>query len=563
MLEELIIKDFALIDRLAVSFENGLNILTGETGAGKSIVVGSIGFLLGGKAEIDSIREGSDETIVSAVVRIDDDNEDALEWLKNKEIFPDNGRVLIRRSLKRTGRSVVFIQETTVSRVELVEFSGFLFDLHGQHEHQLLLKPESHRRYLDRFAGIEAEVQAFTVAFSDLSIKKKQLEESMASEKDRDQKIELLKFEIDEIAQANITPGETASLEDDAKKLASFEKLASIVTGLSESLFDDEKSALNLLRKIKSQIEVAKTIDSSIGPYSEKISDMYYELEDISDQIKSYRDDLEFDPTRLESIEERLTFLFKLKKKYGSSEEAIAEYRLTAQNELDALSRLGENRDALTKTISELEKTVSRQALELSDERKKASGILSLRITEILNTLGMRKASFSVSLNRKGDSSSGRICGPTGIDNVEFLIAPNQGEPMRELTRIASGGELSRVMLAIKTVLANADTVETLIFDEIDTGIGGEVALSVGEHLKGLGKSKQIFCITHLASIAVRADNHFKVIKIIDGGRTTTRIDPITGEKKRDEIARMLAGDSVGSAALAHADELISKYRGK
>jgi DNA repair protein RecN (Recombination protein N) len=562
MLEELTVRDFALIDRLTVEFDRGLNILTGETGAGKSIIVGALGFLLGGKADIDSIRAGREETAVSAVLRIDDGNAGASAWLKEHDIAPEEGRIVLRRSLKRTGRQPAYIQDAPVTRGDLADFTSFLFDIHGQHEHQALMKVDAHRQYLDRFAGIEAEVAEFSASFYALSDKKKELLAAIDAEKGRDQRIELLAFAVEEISLAKLVPGESAELEAEALRLSEYEKLAGLVSGAVQQLVEDEPSAIGLLRKAKAQLETAASIDVSLEQSAKRISDLFYEAEDAFDQVRSYRNDLRYDPERLEAIEERLAAIHKLKKKYGADEDAVLSYRLNAEQELDRLNKVGENRAELTKEIAELEKEIARKARFLSEKRTEASAVLGSRITAILATLGMSKARFKVSVTPKGDAAGGRVCGPWGTDEVQFLIAPNLGEEMKELVKIASGGELSRVMLAIKTVLASADTVETLIFDEVDTGIGGEVALAVGEHLKALGGGKQIFCITHLASIAVRADNHLMVIKGIDGDRTTTTVIPLEPAERRKEIARMLAGDSAGEAALAHADELLEKYRG-
>lgn len=560
MLEELVVKDYALIDRLSVQYDSGLNILTGETGAGKSIIIGALSFLLGGKAEVDSVRVGSDEMSVSASVSFEPDNADAALWLASHGIEPDDGRVVLRRSLKRNGRGGAYVQDAMVTRNELAEFTSLLFDIHGQHEHQALLKPESHRRYLDRFAGIEAEVSDFGSLFAELTEKKKAYEEAKAAEKGRDERMELLRFAIEEIAAAKVKSGESASLETEAKRLSAYEKLASMISAASSLLFDDDASAIPSIRKAKAQLESAAQVDEGLADLAKRVSDLFYEAEDTGDQLRKYRDSLSFDPGRLEEIEERLALLFKLKKKYGGDEDAVLAYRAASEAELEALGRVEEDRAKLEKEISALERDVSRRAADLSAKRSAAAEKLGERIAEILATLGMPKAVFSVAVKPKGDPASGRICGPYGTDDVQFLIAPNLGEPLRELVRIASGGELSRVMLAIKTVLAKADTVETLVFDEIDTGIGGEVALSVGEHLKSLGRGKQIFCITHLATIAVRADNHFKVVKRVEDGRTTTNVSVLTPQQRREEIARMLAGDSAGGAALAHADELLAKY---
>lgn len=560
MLDELVIKDYALIDRLSVHFDDGLNIITGETGAGKSIIVGALSFLLGDKADIEVIRTGCEEASVSGIVSINSKNNDVAAWLTEKEITPDEGRIIIRRNIKRNGRGSIYIQDVPVTRADLQELTSFLFDIHGQHEHQSLLKKENHRRYLDRFAGIEDQVQAFTGVFMELSEKRKELEKSIETEKQRKEKQELLSFAIEEISKVNPKPGETEELESEAKKLAEYEKLSSHINGAADLLSHSDQSAIPLLRKAKTSLEAAASIDSTLSSLSQRFSDLYYELEDTADQLDNYRNSLRFDENRLESIEERLALLFKLRKKYGVTEADVLAYKEQAIYELEKLSKLEEDRAALKEAITALEQDITRKAADLSLQRQKAASILAERITKILSTLGMPKAQFVIQVQPKGMNGSAKIIGPYGADDVEFLISANLGEPVKELSKIASGGELSRVMLAIKTVLANTDTVETLVFDEIDTGIGGEVALSVGEHLSQVGKNKQIFCITHLASIAVRAHNHLKVEKKVEGERTVTTLRILSKEERREEIARMLAGDAAANAALAHADELLAKY---
>ncbi|HRS04734.1 MAG TPA: AAA family ATPase, partial [Treponema sp.] len=338
MLEELVIKDYALIDKLSVHFKDGLNIITGETGAGKSIIVGALSFMLGGKAEIDIIRTGCEEASVSGIIAVGPDNKDVALWLQGKDIAPDDGHIIIRRNLKRSGRGAIYVQDVPVTRNELLELTSYLFDIHGQHEHQALLKKENHRRYLDRFAGIEDQVQAFTTIFLELSEKRKELETSLELEKQRNEKQELLAFAIEEINKANPTPGETAELEAEARKLAEYEKLSTMVMGAADSLVHSDLSVIPLLRKAKTALESASAIDTSLSGLSQRFSDLYYELEDASDQLIDYKDSLRFDANRLEAIEERLTVLFKLKKKYGDSEEAILSYRDQAENELENLA---------------------------------------------------------------------------------------------------------------------------------------------------------------------------------------------------------------------------------
>jgi DNA repair protein RecN (Recombination protein N) len=587
MLEELSIRNYALIDSLSISFENGLTILTGETGAGKSIVVGALSFLLGAKAESAVIRGGADEASVSAVISIDKHNKDALDWLASRDIEAEDNRLTVRRVIKNSGRGSIWIQGSPFSRGELAEFMSFLFDLLGQHAHQSLLSKDNHRRCLDRFAGLEEDVLAFNRVFKELAEKRKSLENSLVSERDKNARIELLTFSIDEIDKAALKSGESRELEAESARLAAFEKLLGSVETAAAALFDGEASVLSLSRKARSGIDAAAAIDAGLSGLQQRLSAVYYEAEDLSGELRSYRDSLTFDPARLEAVEERLALIQRLKKKYKTSaaagesavtgafsvEDVILAYRNSAAAEIEALSASEENRERQREAISALERDIARQAAALTVKRKAASEKLACRISEILGSLGMPGAIFSVNLAPKGPlpgSQADIVCGPWGADDVEFMLAPNKGERARELRLAASGGELSRVMLAIKTALASPqqldfgdsawiDGAETLIFDEIDTGIGGEVAIAVGEYLQRIGGVKQIFCVTHLAVIACRADNHLKVEKNSAGGRTLTSVRALPSGERRNEIARMLAGGN-GETALAHACELLEKY---
>jgi len=569
MLEELSIRNYALIDSITLTFRRGFNVLTGETGAGKSIIVGSLSFLMGAKAETDVIRSGCEEAAVSAIISLNKNNADANEWLKARDIECEEDTVIVRRNIKTSGRGSVFIQNVPVTQKDLSEFMGLLFDLHGQHNHESLLRKESHRRYLDNFAGIENEVKEFTALFLELTDKRKTMEASLKSEREREERLEILNYAVDEIEKAAVRAGEIRELENEAQKLSDFEKLAGFINTAASCFTDGEQSALSLSRRAKNALDSAASVDSSLGEINRRFENLYYEAEDIAGEFRSYKESLAFDPQRLEEVNERLAFLNKLKKKYakdslaGNEEEAILLYKTNAQAEIEALSSAEENRGKLKEAISALEKKIVSKAQGLREKRTAASAKLSRLITEILKNLGMPNARFQASVVPKQNEGQTTF-GPYGAEEIEFLISANTGEPLKDLAKIASGGELSRVMLAIKTALLSDarrddESVETLIFDEIDAGIGGEVALKVGEYLVKIGKFKQIFCVTHLASIAVRADNHFKVEKRTEGGRTYTGIGPLSADGRRKEIARMLAGDA-GTAAIAHADDLIQKY---
>ncbi len=559
MLEDLSVKDFALIDAASIEFEKGLNILSGETGAGKSILIGSLTFLLGGKAGADSIRTGAEEARVSGTIFLEPGARQAREWLSGKGIEPEGDRVLLRRSLRTNGRSGTWIQDVPVTRAELAEFTSFLVDIHGQHDHQSLLKVEEHRRFLDAYAGIEAEVSAFTAMYSALAQKRKLRDEMNTSEKERAQKIELLEFAVAEIRKAALTSTEEDSLQAEEQRLSQHEKLFALVDQACEALSGSE-GGIPLLKKIRGALENAAGIDQALDAPLARFESSYYELDDIAATLRHYRDGLSFDPARLEEIEERLSLIYKLKKKYGTTVAEILAFADDAESQLEQLSGWEANRSHIDSEIAAIERDLYTAGSAISEKRRAAAVTLKAGVEEILKTLGMAGTSFTVQLALKEGSDTVQRSGPYGFDTVEFLISANRGEPERPLARIASGGELSRVMLALKTVLADADEAGTLIFDEIDTGIGGEVALAVGGHLKKLSRRKQILCITHLASIAVRADNQVKIEKNSDSGKTITRAFAVSGRARTEEIARMLAGDGFSAASVQHADELLSRY---
>ncbi|OQB05104.1 MAG: DNA repair protein RecN [Spirochaetes bacterium ADurb.Bin215] len=559
MLEDLTVKDFALIDSVSLEFSRGFSILTGETGAGKSILIGSLTFLLGGKASMDLIRTGADEARVSGTIFLEPNARSAREWLSDHGIQPENDRVLLRRALRTNGKSASWIEDTPITRAELVEFTSLLVDIHGQHEHQSLLRIEEHRRFLDAFAGIEDEVRAFTAYYSELAAKRKLRDEMSTSEKERAEKAELLRFAIDEITAAKLSPSEEDDLSAEEQRLSQHEKLFAVLEQLTESLSASDGSVPKLNRA-RSHLETISSIDPSLSPLLSRLESAYYELDDIADSLRQYHAGLAFDPSRLEFIQERLSVIYKLKKKYGATVPDVIAYVESAETQLVQLESWESNRKQVEQEIADLERTVYRAGTLLSEKRRQASEALEKQVEEILGSLGMVSTRFRVQITLREGTDTMQKSGPYGFDTIEFMISPNAGEPLRPLVKIASGGELSRVMLALKTVLAAADEAGTLIFDEIDTGIGGEVALSVGAHLKALSAEKQIICITHLASIAVRADNQIKIEKTVQSGKTVTRAFPVSGTGRVEEIARMLAGDGMSAASVQHAEELLSRY---
>ncbi|MBU0936300.1 MAG: DNA repair protein RecN [Spirochaetes bacterium] len=561
MLEELTIRDFAIIDRLQVRFEAGLNLLTGETGAGKSILIGALGFLLGSKAETGMIRSGAEETLVSGIFDVSN-NSSARQWLEEHGMSAEEGTVILRRSLKNTGRGAVYIQNTPVLRQDLAEFTATLVEIHGQRDGIALLKNERQRLLLDRYAGLQAELDAYGLVYNELCAKRRSLERLVSGGQAGEREMELLQFAVDEISAAKLQNGEEERLQEEERRLSQFEKLGSALAASLE-LLSGEDAILSQLRKLRTQVETAAAVDTALGEYARVADSAYFDLEDCSSALSAYADRQSFDPARLEEIESRLALLQKLKRKYGGSIDAVLAYRDESLQRLSSFQNRDEEIAALQKSVAALEKEVHRQAEAISAGRRKAAAELEPQVQRILADLGMPHARFKADLPRKPLENGNVVVGPYGVDEVQFLISANRGEPLRLLSAVASGGELSRIMLAIKTVFIVNDDIPSMIFDEIDTGIGGEVALSLGLHLAEIAKNRQILCITHLASMAVRADNHYKVEKQIEGERTVTRLVRLDEATRVREIARMLSGDSSAETSLNHARDLLAKYSGR
>ena len=559
MLEELTVQNYALIDRLAVRFEPGFNVLTGETGAGKSILVGALGVLLGLKADREAIRTGADELQVSGIVQVAA-NPEAMSWLQEHSIETEEGAVIIRRTLRQNGRGTVYIQSTPVTRAQLYELTSQLFDFHGQHEHQSLLELENHRKLLDRYAGLEGTADSYRERWQKLLQLRERSASLEASERERFREIDLLKFAIKEIREADPKPGEETELEREHQILANHERLFQRLGEAHAGTAESRGGALAALRQARQAMEEVTQIDPQLARLAQQLDDAFYELEDYAESIRQYRAAMNFDPRRLETLEERISVIHRLQKKYGDSVQEILDYCREAEEKVAALENWEEEKEGLKEAIAALEKEIRGRAGELSEARALAARTLQERIEEELRHLGMPKVQFRVQVEDRLSEAGKPVFTAHGKDHIEFLISPNLGEPFKRLTQIASGGEMSRVMLAIKSVLAESDHIRCLIFDEVDAGIGGEVGLAVGGRLKKLSQAKQILCITHLATIAAQADNHMRVEKVSQNGRTMTRLEAVDGEARREELARMLSGDRTGEASLRHADELLRKY---
>ncbi|MBO7429526.1 MAG: DNA repair protein RecN [Spirochaetia bacterium] len=551
MIDEIALRNFALVEECTISFTEGLNILSGETGAGKSIIASSIAMLCGCKGDAKMVRTGTDECQITG--RFFTQNPEVLAWLKEHEITDDDGSLLVKRTLRKNGRGSISIQKTGITRDELQEFASLMLDIHGQHEQYTLVNQTNQMRLLDSGANLEKELSELKTQYGRLLACRRSIEELEKSAAERERELELLAFAMDEISRADLKEGEEEELDNRIRVLNSHDKLSHLMEEAS-SFLSGGGSAVQALKQARSAAEQGAKIDQSLEELSRRLDESYYEVEDIAQSLKEYLAHDAYDPDELERCQERLFLIRRLKKKYGPTVEAVIAYGEEARKNYNQLSDFSGSRDALLKEEKELEHKVMSLAMSVSKTRKKAAGGLEKEIESILKELGMPKAVFHIAVEEAELSS-------TGIDTVNFMISPNKGEPLRPISSAVSGGELSRIMLAVKSAFASSDPVETILFDEIDSGIGGEVAVQLGHYLSKLSAGKQVLCITHLATIAVNADNHILVSKRVDGERTCTEAVQISGKERVAEIARMLSGKR-DSISLEHAQSLLAKKIG-
>ena len=548
MIDEIALRNFALVEECTISFTEGLNILSGETGAGKSIIASSIAMLCGCKADAKMVRTGCDECQVTG--RFFTQNPEVLAWLKEHDITDDDGSVLVKRTLRKNGRGSISIQKTGITRDELQEFASIMLDIHGQHEQYTLVNQTNQMRLLDSGAALEKELSELKTKYGQLLACRRDIAELEKSASDRERELELLAFAMDEISRADLKIGEEDELDNRIRILNSHDKLSNFMEEAS-SFLSGSGSAVQALKQARSAAEQGARIDQSLEELSKRLDESYYEVEDIAQSLKEYLAHDAYDPDELERCQERLFLIRRLKKKYGPTIEAVIAYGEEARKNYDQLSDFSGSRDALLKEEARLEKQVVSLAQSVSRGRKKEAVSLEKEIEAILKELGMPKAVFHIAVEDAELSS-------TGMDAVSFMISPNKGEPMRPISSAVSGGELSRIMLAVKSAFASSDPVDTILFDEIDSGIGGEVAVQLGHYLSRLSAGKQVLCITHLATIAVNADNHILVSKRVEGERTCTDAAVITGEERIAEIARMLSGKR-DAISLEHAQSMLAK----
>ncbi len=559
MLTELNVQNYALIDKLQVPFKPGLNILTGETGAGKSILIGALGLLMGTRAEADVIRSGAEEAAVSGLLEVTPTSE-FTSWLSENSIPLEEGPLILRRVIRPQKRGTIYAGGAPLTRSQLEELTGYLFDLHGQHEHQSLFSTDQQRKLLDRFGQLEAELTTFASDFQELSRRKREWEEFLSAQESREAEMEKCRWIIQEIRKANPQPDEEETLKLEKAKLDQHERLHVALSEVLATLSEDRSAVLTALRRVKPSFETVALIDPNWEEGLRRFETVFYELEDLEESLAAYRRGLLFDPNRLEELNDRLAVLHGLEKRYGPGVEQVLRTLSSAEEKLTQWEDSSASAEKLANQTAEQERLVIQKAVAISERRQAAAKALEIQVVEALADLGMPKARFQIAISRKIGDSGKPLCSIWGLDSVDFLWAANWGEPLRPLRETASGGELSRVMLALKSILSEADQIPILIFDEIDTGIGGEIGKSLGRYLKRLSQQKQVLCVTHLASIAAYADHHLKIEKQVLGERTVTQVQVISGEERVHEIARMLSGGG-SSAGLEHARELIASSK--
>lgn len=556
MLAQMAIRNLAVIEQLNIEFAPGLQVLTGETGAGKSIVIDALGLIAGARGSAELVRHGAAKAEIEAMFDLPDDHQ-AWQVLAGLGIEADPSEpLLIRRELSAQGKSTIRINGQLVTLAMLREVGDLLVNLHGQHEHQSLLKTDRHLEWLDQYAVLEIgplkeKYQATYAAYKSAQRELEQLRESVRQTL---QMADLYRFQAEEIGAAGLTEGEDDALEQERLLLSGGEKLMEAVSHAYEAL-NGNGGALEEISRAVNRLEGVTAYDKdSLSPLLEQIQSAYYQLEDAAHELRAYRDGLEFDPARLDQVESRLAQIQALKRKYGSTIAEILALHEKIRADLETMETQDERIDELEKSIRELRGRLEKEAGALGKARRRAADRLAADIEGHLKDLHMERTRFVVKFEAVD-------CGKDGADKVEFLISANPGEPPRPLAKIASGGELSRIMLALKSIFAAVDRIPVLVFDEVDTGVSGQAAQAIAAKLANLAETCQVFSVTHLPQVASMAGAHYLIYKEVAGERTFTRVEALEGDRRVHELARMLGGAKITDTTLRHAQEMIELAR--
>ncbi len=550
MLEKLSIRNVAVIDSIDIDFRDGMTVLTGETGAGKSIIIDSINMILGERTNKELVRYGKTSAGVQAVFSA---NDESKKFLLDNFIEIDEEQIIITRQVNNEGKSIAKVNGVMVTLSMLRELTSYLINIHGQHDNQALLSPKKHINFLDAFAHNKSLLQEYVKNRNELLELKKRADNLQCDEQEKLRRIDLLEYQIKEITDAALINNEDEDLKEQRQIYENAEKITQGIDEAYANLYEntDFPSAYDSLSVALKALEGIKDYDKSLESAYEGLSSAMYSIEDISHDISHFGKGIEYDENILNDIEERLDLISKLKRKYGESIEQINEFAKKAQKELDDIITSDEKLEEINAKIQSKTSDLKNIGIDLRETRKKAADVLSADIEKALHELNIDKAHMSIAIEETDDFFE------NGMDRVEFMISTNPGEPLKPLVSIASGGELSRVMLAIKSILASADNVDTLIFDEIDTGVSGEAALKIAHKLKEIGKLKQVICITHLPQLTAYADNHYLITKNTDGEMASTSLKYLDEEERVMELARIIDGGEITQSAYNHAKELL------
>jgi DNA repair protein RecN (Recombination protein N) len=552
MLRELRIRNFAVIESVTVPFGPGLNVLTGETGAGKSMLIDAILLVRGARAQTDVIRTDAETATVEAVFDVEPRGPVA-NVLDEAGLALEDGQLVVRRELARGGRHRAFVNDSAVTVALLERLGDHLVEVHGQHEHQRLLEPARQLELLDRFADAEDLRERVASLVGKYRAAREAVERTRAAARDRAQREDLLRFQLSELDGARLRPGEEDELRQERRRAQHGERLLAGLVEAAALLVDDEASAAARLHRAGRLLTDLGRLDPAFAGPVEALDAAAVQVDEALARIRALRDAVRLDPGRLEAIDERLDVLTRLRRKYGDTEAALLAFRDAVAAELDRLARHEEILAEQERLLAELQTELAEAAGALSDRRRAAGERLAPQAERELRALGMERAVFRIAL----ECQALEDVSPRGLDRAEFRLSTNPGEEPRPLARVASGGELSRTMLGLTTVLARADRVPTMVFDEVDAGIGGRVAAAVAQKLAAAAEGRQVLCVTHLAPIAARAHRHVQVAKSVRGGRTRVAADLLTGAARVEEIARMLGGERVTDTARGHARELL------
>ncbi len=571
MLFQLNIKNIALIKELNIEFEEGLNVLTGETGAGKSIIIEAIDLILGGHATSDLIRDKEDSLIVEGLFSLSILERGIINNLNpDLKIVDEEGALLIRREVNKKGRSKCWVNQRLVNLSLLQVIGNFLVDLHGQHNHQSLLDVSKHIDLMDSLGGdkiIKYRKELFD-AYRLWREKKKKLFQLIRDREENLKRIDFLKFQLEEIDKASLVKDEDKMLEEEEMVLRNAEKIIEIMEKANFILYEgglEQSSVRDYLNEVSTSLGEIASLNQRIAKMKESLKEIGYQIEDIVNEIAEYKDKIELDTQRLKEVEGRLNLINSLKSKYGSTIKEILQFRHKIYQELETINYSEDEVKKLRKDINSLENKISNISYNLSINRRKIADDLEGMVVRELDDLNMKRCQFKVSINHYEDDNGIEInskkykIGPKGIDDIEFMISPNVGEKLRPLARIISGGEVSRIMLALKSILSEVDQVSTLIFDEIDSGVGARLGEVIAQKLKNLSEKRQVICVTHLPQIACRSRRHFYIEKYVSNNQTGIRLKEMKGEERVKEVARMLDGSQMSEITIQHAQKMLNR----